>query len=179
MTIEDHATRDRAFDDAKVRKWLDSSSLDEVIGDLGEPEKVTRYEPPSRWKQGDPRPPLADEDPAVNAAMGRCAISRMRGVGRSAGMPWVDSFHSSCGWCEYTVDMLLDALDWALWFSRWLVVELYVWRQAASGPGYYVTYIRSTGRSGYQQPDWARFSSMSGEDQTRVVDSVLAAAATQ
>lgn len=128
--------------------------------------------PTGHWAVGTVKPALADVDPAVNAAMGKCAVARMRRQGVPG--PSVDSFHPvECGWCDYPLKELLAALDWGLWHARFVTVSLYIWRQSQSGPGRYVIYARETGRSGYQAPDWEKFAARPQREQAKAVARVV------
>lgn len=141
----------REFDDAKVRAYLDTLDLDALRWKLGEPRIVTLYaQPIGYWHQGDGRPMLADEDPAVMQAIGRCATAR-----RDAGPIESGAIHGGrCGWCEYPAELLLGACDWAIWHSRFVVTELAVW---ADHDEPWVSYEREVRSSVYDNPAWATF----------------------
>jgi hypothetical protein len=172
MTIENRAVHDRAFSDPAVRKYLDSSTIQELIEELGQPEVSTHYAKPTYWKPGDGRPSLADEDPAAMSALARCVAHRSR-TATIRGPAGGDFAHpEACGWCEYPVRECLIALDWALWYGRYVTTELLLWRQSQSGPGWSVTYVRSSGRTGYQQPQWRDFAAKSPEQQRKAVSRV-------
>ena len=67
----------RAFDDPQVRAYLDTLSVETVEYRLGTPRVITIYaQPLGHWRVGDGRPSLANEDPAVMEAIGRCATAR-------------------------------------------------------------------------------------------------------
>jgi hypothetical protein len=78
------------------------------------------------WRVGDGHPALADDDPAVMQAIGRCAASRVRW---GEGVIRLGSVHPEpCGWCSYPLRELLRGLDWALYMSRLVTTERLVWR---------------------------------------------------
>ena len=132
---------------------------------LGQPDRVVAsYAEPMHWRQGDPRPALADIDPAVCQAMGRCALDRqVRGDGASfaSAIGRLRFVHPvRCAWCEYPLGELLAACDWATWASRYVASEFAVWVGADGS-----TEARSTGRTGiYEQPEWAAFFALPAGD---------------
>lgn len=161
--------REGRLDDARVTKYLDGLDYAGLCGVLQAPSLVTK---PDRTWAG-PRPLLADEDPAVNAAMARCSASRWRRV--SAGRPLTvrvaESHPVRCGWCEYPLTELQAALDWGLIHGGFIEDEFYVW--ARDG----VAYRRSSGRSGaYANPAWATFAALPQKEQRARVDAAVAAA---
>jgi hypothetical protein len=132
---------DKEFDDGDVIALLAEMDIDTLIGTLGEPERMTQHATAPGWKVGEGRPELANEDPAVMQAIGRCAWSRIEG------RPKVLNAHpSECGWCQYPVEELLRACSWAVAMSGYVVVDVLVWR----GKGGSV-YARSGGEHGYQR----------------------------
>lgn len=168
MTSElDRLVNDRVLDHAKVRQLLDNMTVEEVVMDLGQPDHIERYQEPTMWHQGDPRPVLATDDPAVTIAMSKCALSRMRHIGPG---PAVDVFHpDTCGFDDYPVEQLLLAVDFATWQARYLTSEMLVWRQAQAGPKRHVTYVRSGREPGYQNPAWRQFAALPAKEQRRRV----------
>lgn len=181
-TLPDISTRDQRaildalVDDAETCRLTHRGGLERtgagICGYLDqEPVIDTHYAVVDGWHQGDRRPALADEDPAVNAAIGRCATWRLRGsfpgptavVGRLHPAP--------CGWCEYPLLELLLALSWGVWRSRLVVSETRTWR-GRNGSSY-----TRPGRHGvYEHPAWAAFAALSPEEQTARVMAVIAAA---
>lgn len=153
-----------------VAARLDRMDLDEVVGLFGEPVRVTRYAEPLRhWREGQPRPALADDDPAVMQAIGRCAASRIRDplATRVAG-----SIHREpCGWCGFPIRELLAACDWGAARSRYVVVDLMVWRGEDGS-----VYLRDTHRSGiYEGPAWSAFWTLPAAERSRRVQGAVAA----
>ena len=151
----------RRFDDPDVRASLHKLDFTSLVDRLGEPEIVTKYaQGLGNWKLGDGRPALADDDPAVMAAIGRCAASRVRWQW-TPGLSGGGAVHPArCGWCDYPLPMLLTALEYATYINRLVVVEIALWRQSDAGPGRYVTYKRSTGREGYSSAAWSDFEAL-------------------
>jgi hypothetical protein len=132
--------------------------------------RVTRYaEPLGHWRLGQPRPALADNDPAVMQAIGRCAAARIRDprLVRVAG-----SIHREpCGWCGFPLRELLAACDWATTRSRYVVVDLLVWRGEDGS-----IYLRDTHRSGiYEGPAWSAFWVLPTSERSRRVQGAVAA----
>ena len=151
----EHAQR-RDFDFPGVRQLLDAAPLSSIEAWFGQPSIATSYAEPMAWSVGDGRPGLADEDPAVMQALGRCAASRVRsdlpgirlGVGRVHPRP--------CGWCGLPLAELLRACDWAVWRSRFLLAEVLTWHSdPVKRPG--AEYHRVPRSDVYTQPDWADF----------------------
>ena len=167
--------RAREFDDPDVRKILGSMGVPALIVELGQPSIVTRYaDPKGHWRQGDDRPALADDDPAVLQAIGRCAVSRSElwGVGtggakllRAVG---VATHPEECGWCGYPTDELLAACDWATFRSRYVEAEFAVWHadpERLTG----ATYQRTLRQDVYENPTWAQFWALpTAERQARI-----------
>lgn len=139
----------RRFRDREVVEALDGMDLESVLDALGDPVIREWYaEPKGHWRQGDGRPALADDDPAVMQAVGRCAASRIRG---DVTIP--PSVHPRpCAWCDYPVPELLRACDWATWHSRYLLSESLTWKNDMGQ-----TYVRSGRSSVYLNPTWAAF----------------------
>jgi hypothetical protein len=162
----------REFDDPKVRAYLDTLDEAAVRWRLGEPRIVTIYaEGQGHWHPGDGRPMLADEDPAVMQAIGRCAMARVRSSVPSALVS--DAIHpAACGWCEYPQELLLGALDWAVWHSRYIVTELLVWARSAEER--WTTYERCGRSSEYENPVWRDFFDLARVDRIRRVDRAMA-----
>ena len=142
----------RRFDDPDVKTALDEMSERQLVAMFGALERVVHYAQPfGNWKVGDGRPALADDDPAVIQAIGRCAAHRVQG-----GYTLPDGTHpKACAWCPYPKAQLLAACDWATYMSRYVVAEVLVWRKGAEGSERHITYERG-GRSGvYESPRWA------------------------
>ena len=151
---------------AGVGARLDRIDPDEVVGLFGEPLRVTRFaEPLGHWRPGQPRPVLADDDPAVMQAVGRCAAARIRDPRLVLG-----SIHrETCGWCGFPLRELLAACDWAVARSRYVVVDLMVWR---GEDGF--AYLRDMHRSGiYEEPAWSDFWTLPTTERGRRIRTVL------
>lgn len=144
--------RAREFDDPDVRKILANMTIPTLIVELGQPEYVTRYaEPRGHWRQGEDRPALADDDPAVMQAIGRCAVAEVQRMG---GFPkTLSATHDAtrCGWCDYPIAERLAACDWAVFRSRYVEAEFAVWH----GKG--ADHQRTLRQDVYENPDWAAF----------------------
>lgn len=146
---------DREFDDPDVVKIMSGMSIPSLIVELGSPHTVTKYAPTmGYWSEGDPVPALADHDPAVMQAIGRCSVSRQQ---RTAGMD-MRLLHdpARCGWCEYPARELLAACDWGVHNSAFVVAEFSVWyqNQAERKGSRYQRIIR---QSIYANETWAAF----------------------
>ena len=128
-------------------------------GSLDHPAIVTRYaEPRGSWRQGDGAPVLADEDPAVMQAIGRCATAELQRMG---GFPKeLSSTHDTrrCGWCDYPIAERLAACDWAVFRSRYVDVEIAVWRGKGS------THERTLRQDVYENPTWAAFWALPADE---------------
>jgi hypothetical protein len=109
---------------------------------------VVEYaEPQGYWKQGDERPTLASDDVAAMQAMARCVTARTwdRSIGAMPG-----GIHpAACGWCDYPIEEVLKACDWATWHSRYLTTEYAVWHGAEHS-----SYARSLRGNVYENPTW-------------------------
>lgn len=147
---------DREFDDPDVRKIMDGMTDDAIAERLGPPHVITRYAPTrGNWSQGDPLPPIRDEDPAVMQAIGRCAVSRIQLGG---GKPTGPAIHDEkrCAWCAYPLPQLLAACDWGVFRSRYIEAEFAVWHAdpiQRRGPAY----MRPKRSGVYDNPTWAAF----------------------
>lgn len=149
-----------------VAARLDRMERDEIAGLLGEPVRVTRFvQPLGHWRPGQPRPVLADDDPAVMQAIGRCAAARIRDPRLVSG-----SVHPRpCGWCGFPLRELLAACDWAAARSRYVVVDLMVWRGEDGS-----AYLRDMHRSGiYEEPAWSAFWTLPTTERSRRIRTVL------
>jgi len=149
-----HAQR-REFDHVGVRQLLDQAPMDRIVEWFGQPVVHTTYQQPigRHWAQGDGRPALADEDPAVMQAIGRCAASRVRSPVPSLSPGRIHP--APCGWCGYPLDALLAACDWATWRSLCIVAETLTWYEdpsKRSGAG--GEYHREGRPGGYTAPAW-------------------------
>ena len=154
-------------DVSRVRDELDKLTTLQVVASLPEGRHVFEYaEGSGHWKVGDGRPMLADDDPAVMCAIGRCASARVRWGDRP---PQLGMIHGqSCGWCEYDLSGLLTALDWFTWHGRMVTRE--VWSWTSNG----FTYTRAKGGSGYQEPRVAAFAALPPSEQTIRVNRAVA-----
>lgn len=146
----------------RLRAYLDTLPMGDLQGLLG--SGVTREdvaEPGSTWRQGDPRPYLADEDPAVMGAIGRCAIARWRGS-QEYGTLVRGAYHpAECGWCEYPAAELRRAQDWSTWHAGLIVSQWVTWTRDGDA------YSRPTGAAGtYGNGRWRAFAAMSAAEQT-------------
>lgn len=147
-----------------VRDMLNALSVGEVIALLGSPSERVGYATAPGWTQGEGRPALANEDPAVMQSVGRCAAERARRR-FPAPLPVLRAVHpSSCDWCEYPEDELLKACAWAVWHSRYVESHVFEWR----GDG--ATYTRAGSMTGYQNPDWRRFFELPTKERERRID---------
>lgn len=156
--------RAREFDDPDVRKMTAAMTIPALIVELGQPEIVTRYaEPRGNWRQGDDRPALADDDPAVMQAIGRCAFAELQRMG---GFPkTLSSTHdtTACAWCDYPIAERLAACDWAVFRSRYVEAEFAVWRGKGSD------HLRTLRQDVYENPAWRDFWALpTDERQARI-----------
>lgn len=125
----DDDIRQRRFDEAPVRSVLDRMGVADLISMFGDPVWVRNYhQSTTHWKPGDDRPALASDDPSVMQAIGRCAVGR---IAPPKGLSTPASIHdvSRCGWCEYPVDELLKACEWAQYQAMYLTAEMIVWHE--------------------------------------------------
>lgn len=160
----------RQFDDPEVRGVCDDAGPDGMQAMFGPPVVTTVYhEGTGRyWRQGDGRPTLADDDPAVIQAMGRCVIGRSQ-IAAGYGLRSDAATHPrTCEWCEYPPRELLAACEWAAWMSRYVVSEAAVWWQDGQGhrgP----SYGREVRAMGYDNPAWRRFWALSVSERVALV----------
>lgn len=160
----------RLFDDPDVRAALDELDITTLVDTLGAPEQTTTYARQPGWTEGMGRPALADDDPAVMQAIGRCASNRL--VGRLP-VSLAGSIHSGeCGFCEYPLPMLLEACSWAVWQSGYIVSDLLVWTNDS-----HQTYVRSAGRTGYQNPRWSSFYALPLAERAALIQAATGRAA--
>lgn len=124
----------RQFDDTDVRKVLDEVSYTGMVAKYGLPVVSTHMTSADGWSNGDGRPALADDDPAIMQAIGRCAAARVR---------WDDApplmtkgvHPAPCGWCEWPIEELLVACSWDVWKSGHIGSETMTW-EGANGSHY-------------------------------------------
>lgn len=156
--------RAREFDEPDVHVILAAMTVPALIVELGGPHYVTRYaEPRGNWRQGDGRPALADDDPAVMQAIGRCAMAEFQRVG---GFPkTLSSTHDTgrCAWCEYPLAERLAACDWAVFRSRYVEAEFAVW-YADQEHHRGVRYWRQLRQDVHENPAWDEFWRLPAED---------------
>jgi hypothetical protein len=163
----------RWFDDREVRAALDSLTVDMVVAQLsgdeddhGQPTlRRTFAEGQGYWRPGDGRPALADDDPAVMQAVGRCAAYQARL--KLGHIPLILAAHPRrCAWCDYPLAELLRACDWATITSRFLVTERLVWRQHPGRPHPHqgAIYERGGMQATYLNDAWAAFWAMDPAD---------------
>ena len=170
MSSLDQLARTGDLGDARVKAYLDCLPLPEVRGLLGAGDLRTVIQTPMRstWNIGDGRPPLADEDPVVVAAIARCAIARWRQDTRYGTVASTVSHPDRCGWCEYPAEQLRRVLDWAAFHGQFVTDEREVWHRDG------VTYSRQTGRAGsYANPRWAAFEAKPPDDRRYLVDACV------
>jgi hypothetical protein len=113
--------------DKDLLRTLDAMSTEGLEDFLGPGSTVKVFaEGQGYWHVGDGHPALADDDPAVMQAIGRCAAARIRW---GQGVIRLGSVHPGpCGWCGYPLVELLRALDWALYMGRLVTSERLAWR---------------------------------------------------
>lgn len=166
MSAEDKLNA-KMYGDSDVLAILDELPLGAVTARLGGPDvSVSHHEPDGRWwRQGDPHPILADDDPAVMQAISRCAASRARGNG----LPVTGSVHiEGCQWCEYPAAELLAACEWAAWSSRYVTTVIHRWKGSDS------EYVRSAESHFYGNPRWQSFWALGvPERESRIRRAVL------
>ncbi len=157
----------RSFGDDNLRGVLDEMTSTELVVALGSPTgKMLMFED-AGWSEGDGRPAYADDDPAVMAALSRCATNRVR-YGPDELTSWAHP--APCGWCDTPLGELLVAAAWAVWASRWVTVDLDIWN-GANG----TSYVRNVGGLGPQNPAYQAFVALSNfEQQQRVAAAVEA-----
>ncbi len=157
----------RSFGDDKLRGVLDDLSATELVVAIGSPTgKMLTFED-AGWSEGDGRPAYADDDPAVMAALSRCAANRVR-YGPDELTSWAHP--AACGWCDAPLGELLTAAAWAVWASRSVTVDLDVWRGAGG-----TSYERTAGALGPQNPAYRDFVALTTfEQQQRVAAAVEA-----
>lgn len=173
--IEERILR-RDFGDREVIEALDSMNLDAVCRALSSPSddgwpvvRRTFARGQGGWVEGDGRPALADDDPAVMQAIGRCAAWRLRA--KLPGPLLLDSaaHPRPCGWCEYPVAELLRACDWATITSRYVVAEFLQWWQYphADIGKKGLAYHRQGTDGVYLNERWAAFWALPTDERTR------------
>lgn len=183
------AIQDRRLDHPGVVAKLDRMTEGEVFGVLGNCREVRRYAEASpirredgtvgpAWMVGDGRPTLANEDPAVIAAMNHCAAARIRFP--QAVRAVTENHPTRCGWCEsvpdgsgtkpaFPLEELLLAIAHGLYFARLVGTHLLIWDGEGGS-----TYIRSGPEDGrYQHQEWAAFAALPAAEQKRRVAAVL------
>jgi hypothetical protein len=168
------AVRELRFGDDRLRAALDLLDIDELIGELGEPRRLTivRESDWRQWRPGDGRPRLADDDPAVMCALGHCLFARWRG--------WIDTVDSiasrihpaHCGWCDYPLAELQAAAEWATWHMQEVLVEVVLWRGQGGGGATYERFLEG----GIRHPRWKTFAALPGKEQAYQVEQVLKSA---
>ena len=157
----------RQFRDADVLTALDDMDEQALRFLLGNPRVRQQWER-SGWDDRQPRPALASDDPAVMAAIGRCASWRSAGTLGTAVPGWVHP--EPCGWCSYPLPEMLRALSWATWASGHLEAEALLW-EGADGS----VYARPGQPERWEHPAWAAFAALPREAQTaRVMAAVQA-----
>lgn len=140
------------FTDDAIRDVLDALNVTDLVGLLGDPVPMTEYATAPGWTVGDGRPTLANDDPAVMQAIGRCSAHRARRK-YDFPMPMLDKVHPTrCDWCDFPDDELLKACSWAVHQSRFVLADVLVW---TNEDGH--RYVRSGHLTGYQNPRWRRF----------------------
>lgn len=146
----------RDFGDREVLEALDAISIEGVTralygpNDDGTPTVHRTFaKGAGSWDFGVERPSLADDDPAVMQAIGRCAAYRLR-LKLPGVMPLVAPAHPrECAWCELPMAELLRACDWATVTSRYVVTERLTWHQyPEAAPGDRGLAYHRSGRSG-------------------------------
>lgn len=152
IPVEERALQ-RRFSDPEVIEYLDGLTAEGVCGALNDDplSRVMFAEGQGYWRQGADRPSLADEDPAVQQAIGRCAASRARHALPHT-LPLTEQAHPRpCEWCDYPLEHLLAACDWAVWASRYVTGEVLTWTNDVglsyhrSGPtGYFENPVHRT-----------------------------------
>ena len=175
MTRTDLAERIRArrFGDDDVRNGLDEMAFAAVERTLGPADAVQTYHAPGtgRWRQGDGRPSLADDDPAVMQAIGRCAAYRVRRDHRTGDVFPLDvsAVHPEpCAWCDYPLTELLIACDWATFASRYVITEQATWRNADG-----LEYHRAARSDVYDNPRWRDFWALPTFDRERRISAAM------
>jgi len=118
------------------------------------------------WRQGDGRPGLADDDPAVMCAIGRCASSRVAGA-MGARLEYAGWHPGQCGWCGYPLEALLRALDWAAFTAQLVLSEVWHWDA--------INYSRSIRSMVYENPQWAIFDRLTPKEREDRVAEVIRA----
>ncbi|HAM56452.1 MAG TPA: hypothetical protein DCQ64_14065 [Candidatus Rokubacteria bacterium] len=152
----------RDFRKDDTRDALNALSVGEIVNLIGAPDEYTEYASVSGWSEGDGRPTLASEDPAVMQAIGRCLASRVRSV-----LPPIrtlgDAAHpSACDWCDYPQAELTKACSWSVWHSHFVIADVLEW-QGKEGS----RYARPGTVTGYQNPDWRRFYTLGPHERER------------
>ena len=160
---------ERRFGETAVVELMDDMTTDVLEYKFGPPTMTTLYaEPQGYWQQGDPRPPLADDDPAVMQAIGRCAA--FRGRSPEGYRPKGGVHPAACGWCSYPLKELLAACDWATWASRYMLSEYVTWWGYEGS-----TYSREVRSREYENPRWRDFWASSVYDREERIGKAQAA----
>ncbi len=172
MDVE-QGIRHRRFDLPAVWHALDAMMNSTVVATLGKPVIVKTYHEPLDWRPGDKRPLLADDDPAVMQAIGRCLASRVRGrlIPDTLG-----AIHPlGCGWDDYPKAELLSALGWAAWQSRFVVSRIQIWQGNADAGTKAPEYFRGLAADYYENPRWAAFWALPSFERARRIDEAIVA----
>lgn len=165
--LTDERIAARMFRDPDVLAVLDTLDEGSLRYRLGAPRVRQTWER-SGWDDHDPRPPLASDDPAVMAAIGRCASWRAATALGSLLPGWVHP--EPCGWCGYPLPQLLAACRWSVWASGHLESEALVW----DGPDG-SSYVRPGDRERWEHPAWAAFAALTPQERTARVMAAVAA----
>lgn len=176
MPSVERALAAREFDKIEVRELLDGMDEYALRGMLGDPEiRVAYADGIGYWRQGDSRPVLAEDDPAVMQAIGRCAVARtMSPLPGKLVIGEADKVHPvRCGWCDYPLQDLLAACDWSTWFARYRVAELLTWRKGEEGRDHWITYSRGGGAPVYENPLYAAFWAQANDERELLVQDAI------
>lgn len=146
------------LDNPKHVKELDELTEDALDGIFNGRSIKAEWDTPvlNHWRPGDERPVYADDDPAVQQAIGRCAVARLHdatGDYPSLRAAFIEAHPSECGWCDAPLEELLRVCDWATWQGRTQLGEWHIWRRPDHGS--YRRWHHSGSRSARHAEFWA------------------------
>ena len=142
-------------------------TLADLVEAFGDPHEVIKTDGPLPAKTG--RPDFADDDPAVMAAIARCATWRSAQAldSRSMVPGWVHP--SRCGWCDDPLPELIRACEWSNWRQERVVERRYVWVVDDT------EVVRAGPVGDYLNPAYAKFAALPLHEQRYRVEAAVEA----
>lgn len=146
---------------------LNALSIAELIGLLGAPSERVNYVSVPGWSEGDGRPAVADDDPATMQAIGRCAANRVRSELPEMALLAHRAHPSTCGWCDYPLDMLLAACSWSVHQSGLVGQQILAWSDNCEKPH---DYLRAGTEGGFRNRRYREFWALPGNERERRIE---------